>query len=151
MALAPDDPRLAHGLGGFTRGCRCPVCRCARVDYDKARRASLRLEREADREAERASRPEPPIAVAYKALLELGIERGVIHGLGDWPQSVWRTFAAVHGYPWELVEPHGRVLTGGWSHDWTEQESGRPARTPWWVFPEGHPERERSRARLFKR
>jgi hypothetical protein len=32
----------AHGYGAYTRGCRCDVCRGAKADYMRARRAASR-------------------------------------------------------------------------------------------------------------
>jgi len=37
---------IVHGLNGYTKyGCRCEICRKARSDYTKARRAGTRLAR----------------------------------------------------------------------------------------------------------
>lgn len=32
----------AHGYSGYTRGCKCPVCRAAKASYMRTRRAAAR-------------------------------------------------------------------------------------------------------------
>ncbi len=34
--------QVEHGYNRYTRGCRCPVCRKAKADYMRARRAAAR-------------------------------------------------------------------------------------------------------------
>lgn len=40
-ALTPSslNPSQSHGNGGYTRGCRCDVCKSARASYSRARRS----------------------------------------------------------------------------------------------------------------
>jgi hypothetical protein len=41
--LDPNGARiLAHGYGGYSRGCRCEVCRRAKADYMQVRRSTAR-------------------------------------------------------------------------------------------------------------
>jgi hypothetical protein len=135
---------IAHGLTGYDHHrCRCATCTAARRSYDVERRARLREERDVEREEERASRPEHPVWTAYKAMLALGLPEGVVQSLPDWPTSVWRTCAEARGIPWEVMEPLARTR-GAYEHDWVEEERGSPVDPPSWVYPEGHPERERA-------
>lgn len=81
-----------HGYGRYTRGCRCDVCRKAKADYMRARRATARAL--AAKVTKRRFGDQPRIGLPRR--LARGVKHGTRfayeeHGCRCWPCTTARS------------------------------------------------------------